>query len=512
MAGIKMWKVRRNVREGLFHLLSILFLSSVIICFPQLIANADVSSSTSAFQFSVSLTGGIAPASGRTSFKNDLTVYFKEGDKVILSGLPDGTGRIFIDNLLLIRVIQPDGTPSEFSYDFNPCCLPICVMAPLPPRDITSFFQPGKNKVILELRNACGRPLSIHSDEQSSWGIFLTRVTTISSFLDISNEMMTDLKTLNRRIYEFRKWQQLNEMLDLISKARDLAKLGLGSASRVSRIKQLISELTKKKAEVEPLNKMRQLLDEVREVIPELKSKVAALRSAGAIGENKEQRILKRLSDLLIFVCNAIGEGKNEVCNNIIVIYPLPVQGEVEVISQKLDEADIALDTALDELDQCPACDKQEIAEALKEAHARMSDAFQKIRAILDETSRKISKVAKELSDAVQWTQSMSYEKAAVSNDSIVAEVKLTSILKNGRQVVEFEVEGQGVAQIYVQILDLSGMNVFTGESFSNHLTFDAKADVGHALANGVYLCMVTVRSWDRTIIRSEIKKLVVLR
>lgn len=503
MAGIN-----KNVGSGAQRakrsiLLTILFLGGVIIWSPQLIAGADASSSTSAFQFSVSLTGGIAPELGRKSFVNDLAVYFKEGDQVTLSSLPGGTGYMLVDNLLVIRVIAPDGTPSESSFDFNPLCL--WWWWTLPPLDITSLFQPGKNKVILELYNTCGFPLS-------SWGIVLTRVTWIRSFMDISTEMMTDLKALNRRIYEFRKWLQLNEMLDSISKARDLAKLGLGSASRVSRIKELIWQLIEKKAEIEPLNKMRQLLDEVREVIPELKGKVAALRSAGAIGENTEQRILKRLSDLLIFVCNAIGEGKNEVCDNIIAIYPLPVQEELEVINQKLDKVNTTLDTALDELDQCPACDKQEIAKALKEAHALLSDAFRKIRAILDETSRKISKVAKELSGVVRRTHSMSLEKAAVTNDPIVTEVKFISSLKNGRQVIEFEVEGQGIAQIYVQIFDLSGRNVFTKESLSNHLTFDAKAETGYALANGIYFCKVTVRGWDGTIIKSEIKKLVVLR
>jgi hypothetical protein len=76
-----------------------------------------------------------------------------------------------------------------------------------------------------------------------------------------------------------------------------------------------------------------------------------------------------------------------------------------------------------------------------------------------------------------------------------------------------FQAEGLGIAQVFIEIYDLSGTPAFTsgwqsGSTFEWHL----QNNQGQSIANGVYLYVITVRGWDGTILRSEVKKLVVLR
>jgi len=74
-------------------------------------------------------------------------------------------------------------------------------------------------------------------------------------------------------------------------------------------------------------------------------------------------------------------------------------------------------------------------------------------------------------------------------------------------------VEGSGIRDIAVQVFNLTGVRVFdSGFVQGNQLDWHLQSDEGFIVANGVYLYVVTVRGWDDSIIRSEVRKLVVLR
>jgi len=97
------------------------------------------------------------------------------------------------------------------------------------------------------------------------------------------------------------------------------------------------------------------------------------------------------------------------------------------------------------------------------------------------------------------------------------AELKVKSIqsLPNPAGLhTRFTVEGIGIQAIQISIFNLAGKKVFSSgwvnndNSFSWHLQDDA----GQSLANGVYLYIVAVKGWDGSVIRSEVRKLILLR
>jgi len=76
-----------------------------------------------------------------------------------------------------------------------------------------------------------------------------------------------------------------------------------------------------------------------------------------------------------------------------------------------------------------------------------------------------------------------------------------------------FTVEGSGIRGIAVQVFNLTGVKVFdSGFVHGNQLDWHLQSDEGFIVANGVYLYVVTVRGWDGSIIRSEVRKLIILR
>jgi len=75
-----------------------------------------------------------------------------------------------------------------------------------------------------------------------------------------------------------------------------------------------------------------------------------------------------------------------------------------------------------------------------------------------------------------------------------------------------FLAEGQGIAGLEVEVFDLAGKRVFSSSAKGNKLDWHLQSNEGSLVANGVYLYVVTVKGYDGTEVKSEIKKLVVLR
>jgi len=66
---------------------------------------------------------------------------------------------------------------------------------------------------------------------------------------------------------------------------------------------------------------------------------------------------------------------------------------------------------------------------------------------------------------------------------------------------------------IQVEIYDLAGKKVFaSGTILGNTFEWHLQNNLGEVVANGVYLYIVTARGFDGKLVRSEVKKLIVLR
>lgn len=84
--------------------------------------------------------------------------------------------------------------------------------------------------------------------------------------------------------------------------------------------------------------------------------------------------------------------------------------------------------------------------------------------------------------------------------------------LSQGNGSYRFQAQGTGIADIQVRVYDLAGSKLFDRQETGNTLLFHPLNDVGRRLANGVYMYVITVRGYHRETLRSEVKKLVILR
>lgn len=90
---------------------------------------------------------------------------------------------------------------------------------------------------------------------------------------------------------------------------------------------------------------------------------------------------------------------------------------------------------------------------------------------------------------------------------------RVTALLRAHNRVVEFSISGQGVKDARVEVYALSGALVFdSGFVAGRALRWDTLDSSGASVANGVYLYVVTARSADGRNVRSEVKKVVILR
>jgi GH25 family lysozyme M1 (1,4-beta-N-acetylmuramidase) len=76
------------------------------------------------------------------------------GGTVLLSSTCDGSGDIWVDDKVLIRVTRPDGTTAESTVDFSFGCQGY--ISTLGALDVTPLFAVGRNRVHVELSDICG--------------------------------------------------------------------------------------------------------------------------------------------------------------------------------------------------------------------------------------------------------------------------------------------------------------------------------------------------------------------
>jgi hypothetical protein len=81
-----------------------------------------------------------------------------------------------------------------------------------------------------------------------------------------------------------------------------------------------------------------------------------------------------------------------------------------------------------------------------------------------------------------------------------------------GRTSVLFQAQGISASRFDVEVFSLTGSKVYSGTANGNSLRWNLKSKSGLPLANGIYLYVIKIRGPDGHVIRSSVKKLVVLR
>ena len=87
--------------------------------------------------------------------------------------------------------------------------------------------------------------------------------------------------------------------------------------------------------------------------------------------------------------------------------------------------------------------------------------------------------------------------------------VQLSSPANNS---IQFKAQGLETAQLEVQVYSLTGKLIFDAAQNGNTLSWNMRNTNGQRMANGIYLYVVTSRGSDGKMIRSGVKKLVVMR
>ena len=101
---------------------------------------------------------------------------------------------------------------------------------------------------------------------------------------------------------------------------------------------------------------------------------------------------------------------------------------------------------------------------------------------------------------------------SAASAPQTFAQAHSLRLATLGKGDFSIQVLGAGVQAITVELFNLGGQRVLEQSARGAQLSFQPQDQWGRPLANGVYLYLVTVNRSDGSTLRSEIKKLVVLR
>jgi hypothetical protein len=103
---------------------------------------------------------------------------------------------------------------------------------------------------------------------------------------------------------------------------------------------------------------------------------------------------------------------------------------------------------------------------------------------------------------------------AWVSQTSVASASTTVNVatLSQSSRGLTLAISGQDVAGVGLTVYDLNGRPVFAQETAGNRLSWNYLSTSGQPVANGVYLYVVTVKGAGGETLRSEVRKLVVLR
>jgi len=102
---------------------------------------------------------------------------------------------------------------------------------------------------------------------------------------------------------------------------------------------------------------------------------------------------------------------------------------------------------------------------------------------------------------------------ALIEMFSTLSVESVTAAYDSASGTIRFVVEGTGIAELKVEVFNLAGASIYNSGFVAGHeLVWNLLSDEGLPVANGVYLYVVTVRGYNGEVLRSQVKKLVVLR
>jgi hypothetical protein len=109
------------------------------------------------------------------------------------------------------------------------------------------------------------------------------------------------------------------------------------------------------------------------------------------------------------------------------------------------------------------------------------------------------------------WIAQTSVCAASLSTGKLSLEAVLLMVNPT-THTTTFVAHGDGITSMGVEIYDLNGQRIFSRETGRTRLVWNLSVQSGQPVANGVYLYVMTVRGANGETLRSEAKKLLILR
>ncbi|MGQ9733222.1 MAG: PKD domain-containing protein [Candidatus Zipacnadales bacterium] len=418
------------------------------------------------------ITGGIPPDWGLREYKpREFTVHFQHGDRIVVSGLADGSGDILVHTTLLIEVIHPDNTRSGVQMEF--CTLPLCGCASKAPQDVTQMFQPGKNHVLVSLRSKCTPPLS-------STSLWFVRFSSASAS-SLMQRLIEETAQLQGEAAAMKGSWDARSISRVLSRAlRSCARAPEGAACDTllenARLRVLAIDLGK-------------LLELVKRGLPELVAEVeTVIESRESWDPGKG--IQRELEELYRFLCGLDPTASD--CRDMEPVTPVgrtwpDLQEELARVAELLKDGLIRDASSL----------LAPILVELDDYWEQIDLSFAHIRSQLRVLQRALTRALR-TSLTAQSANPVSFA--------------LRSSLLGTGSLLEVEAEGSSIVTIDLRLFALDGRLVLEGSASGSHLQLEPLDARGRPLANGVYLYLITARLADGTTVRSEVRKLVILR
>ena len=261
------------------------------------------------------------------------------------------------------------------------------------------------------------------------------------------------------------------------------------------------------------------------------KCKQTAYKGLESVIDSKED-IEKAIEELIVLIqseilTDGIGRIGQSVAKHLVNDILLPIYAslsskdedliEIDIKLEKVDEYLIAAEASLQAIKDLNKTG-DEIKDQAKQAKDNISKAWRMIE--------KAIKDVWELKENLKWIRSylcgfvQEVARAPILKEAppsrcpwcVIPEAVGLAVTElrtyNAPNTVHFAVLGRGVEALRVQVFNLAGRVVFDpGFVAGNALSWDT-----HTVANGVYLYVATVRGYNGEVIRTEVRKLAVVR
>jgi PKD repeat protein len=419
------------------------------------------------------LTGGIPTDWGLTNYEpREFTVHFQPGDRVVISRLAEGEGEILVRTTMLIEVNHADNTRSGLQIEF--CDLPLCGCASKGPQEITQLFQPGKNHVSVILRSKCGPALS-------STSLWLVRFSSASAS-SLMRALIKETTQLRQEGAAIRASWDSSGLSRLLYRARRVCTRRPDSNACATMLENV-------RARIEAID-LGKLLELVKRGLPEIGAEIETLIESRELVQDMGRDIIRNLEQFYRFLCGL--EPTASDCEEMLPVTPIG-RTWPEIEAELTEAVELLGDGRFREGESLLAPILVELNGYWQEIDARLTGILRDLRAM----QRSLKKLAR--------TTVRAQEAGSISF------ALLPSLLRAGSSL-EVRAGGGALVGLAVQLFALDGRLVLERSAEGNQLQFSPLDQQGRPLANGVYLYVITARAADGAVIRSTVRKLVILR